>query len=89
MDFGLARYNVDGSLDSSFGVGGKVVTSLSSSDDIALGTVVQRDGGIVAAGTAGDGTSTADFALARYLMSPCCSAEGSPPGGPADPGPLP
>jgi len=88
-DFGLARYNVDGSLDSSFGVGGKVVTSLSSSDDIALGTVVQRDGGIVAAGTAGDGTSTADFALARYLVSPCCSAGGSPPGGPADPGPLP
>jgi len=88
-DFGLARYNVDGSLDSSFGIGGKVVTSLTGSDDIALSLVLQRDGRIVGAGTAGDGTSTADFGVTRYLVRPCCTAEGSPPGGPPDPGPLP
>ena len=89
-DFGLARYNVDGSLDSSFGAGGTVTTSITTADDIALGAVVQRDGRIVAAGTADDGTSTSDFALARYLVKGCCTADGSPPGTvPEPPGPLP
>src|SRR6188768_2102267 len=33
--FALARYNVDGSLDSGFGAGGKVTTNFSSSQDYA------------------------------------------------------
>ncbi len=59
-DFALARYNADGSLDSSFGTGGKVTTDFGGSD-AALAAVLQPDGKIVAVGT-----SAADFALARY-----------------------
>lgn len=62
-DFALARYNVNGSLDTSFGVGGKVITDFSNlSDDHPLGGVaIQADGKIVAAGT-----SAGKFAVARY-----------------------
>ena len=59
--FALARYNSDGSLDASFGTGGKVVTALTAFDDLARAVVIQADGKIVAAGEA-----NADFALVRY-----------------------
>jgi uncharacterized delta-60 repeat protein len=60
-DFALARYNADGTLDRSFGQGGRVVTKVGdgSSDPSAL--VVQPDGKLVAAGSAGG-----NFALVRY-----------------------
>jgi uncharacterized delta-60 repeat protein len=65
-DFALARYNADGSLDSSFGSGGKVLTDFgSSSIDGARAVALQPDGRIVAAGTSRAGGSF-DFALARY-----------------------
>jgi len=63
--FALARYNVDGSLDSSFGIGGKVTTSFGGAfGDVANALVLQPDGKIVAAGT--DEATSWDFALARY-----------------------
>ena len=67
-DFALARYLSDGRLDSSFGDGGKVVTSLSKDADIAYAILVQRDGKIVVGGDVNNGASTTglDFALARY-----------------------
>src|ERR1043165_9111827 len=34
-DFAVARYNLDGELDSSFGVGGKLTTDLNESSDHA------------------------------------------------------
>ncbi len=64
-DFALARYNVDGTLDDSFGEGGKVTTDFAGQRDIAFATVLQADGRIVAAGRSGTGATT-DFALARY-----------------------
>ncbi|MEH2043413.1 DUF4347 domain-containing protein, partial [Nostoc sp.] len=60
-DFALARYNSDGSLDTSFSSDGKVTTGFGLTIDIAHSTTVQADGKIIVAGT--DGT---DFALARY-----------------------
>jgi uncharacterized delta-60 repeat protein len=64
VDFALVRYNSDGSLDKSFGSGGKVVTDFGNNEAIyAVG--VQSGGRIVAAGAAGFG-DTSDFALARY-----------------------
>jgi len=64
--FALARYNTDGSLDSSFGTGGKVTTSFGGLyGDLANALVLQPDGKIVAAGT--DEATSWDFALARYL----------------------
>jgi uncharacterized delta-60 repeat protein len=61
-DFALARYNADGSLDASFGSGGKVLTDFAGGADAAFAVALQTDGKIVAAGSAGG----ADFALARY-----------------------
>ena len=62
-DFALARYNRDGSLDSSFNGDGKVTTDFGGSDDVAHGVAIQSDGKIVAGGR---GTTGDDFALARY-----------------------
>ncbi|MBJ7348130.1 MAG: hypothetical protein JHC87_06130, partial [Thermoleophilaceae bacterium] len=59
------RYNVDGSLDSSFGGDGTVLTPIGASDDNARAVVVQSDGKIVVAGNASNGSDD-DFALARY-----------------------
>ena len=64
-DFALARYNVDGSLDISFGIGGKVITAIGSSDDNAYSVVIQSNGKIIAAGSSGVDDSI-DFALVRY-----------------------
>jgi uncharacterized delta-60 repeat protein len=63
-DFGLARYNPDGTLDPGFGTGGKVTTDFNGFTDHAYALAVQADGKLVAAG--GAGTATGDFGLARY-----------------------
>ena len=65
--FALARYTADGSLDGSFGTGGKVITPLSHSWIEEL--VIQPDGKIVAAGGRWEYKSSTltDFAVARYL----------------------
>ena len=60
-DFALVRYNIDGSLDTSFGTDGRVNTDIGGAGDIAYAVKVQPDGKIVVAGTAND-----RFALARY-----------------------
>jgi uncharacterized delta-60 repeat protein len=64
--FAVVRYNADGSLDGTFGTGGKVVTSFGSQSDTAYAVVVQPDGKIVAGGHANTTTRGIDFALARY-----------------------
>ncbi len=65
-DFALARYNPDGSLDTSFGTGGTVLTDFGGSNDGALGVAIQADGKIVAAGFSFQFATSEDFALARY-----------------------
>ena len=64
-DFALARYNSDGSLDTSFDVDGKVTTDIGGSDDAGAGVVLQPDGKIIVAGSSFNGVDD-DFALARY-----------------------
>jgi uncharacterized delta-60 repeat protein len=50
-DFALARYNSDGSLDTSFGSGGRVLTDFGGSGfESALAVVLQPDGKLVAGG---------------------------------------
>ena len=68
FDFALARYNTNGSLDTSFGAGGKVTTDFGGSGDGGRSVALQGDGKIVVAGNAAVG-GTADFALARYLAA--------------------
>jgi len=63
--FALARYNADGSLDTTFGPGGIVTTAVGSGDDVAYALGIQTDGRIVAAGYSYQGGNM-DFALVRY-----------------------
>jgi uncharacterized delta-60 repeat protein len=68
-DFLLARLNPRGSLDASFGVGGKVRTSFGDLNGGANGAALQADGKIVAVGfQATFSNQWANFALARYLI---------------------
>jgi uncharacterized delta-60 repeat protein len=67
-DFALARYTANGTLDPSFGRGGRVRTGFGSPGE-ATGVAIQADGKLVAAGHTSAGSY--DFALARY------TAEGS------------
>ena len=49
----LARYNADGSLDASFGTGGKVVKDFGSTTDFFSSVARQPDGKIIAVGRSG------------------------------------
>ncbi|MBI2723023.1 MAG: T9SS type A sorting domain-containing protein [Bacteroidetes bacterium] len=64
-NFALCRLNANGSLDNSFGVGGKVITSLGPNSDIILSLTIQPDNKIVAVGFT-YGAQNTDFAMARY-----------------------
>jgi uncharacterized delta-60 repeat protein len=70
--FELARYNVDGSLDTTFGIGGSVTTAIGGINDFAEAVAVQEDGKIIVAGTTDTGTQNVlgndqtVFALVRY-----------------------
>jgi len=64
-DFALARYNTNGTLDSTFGSNGTVITPIGFSTDFAYSTKIQNDGKIVAAGYTYNGNDN-DFALVRY-----------------------
>lgn len=63
-NFALARYNTDGSLDTSFGTNGLVTTNFGGSD-LAIAGALQPDGKIIAVGQSDTG-GTVDFALVRY-----------------------
>jgi uncharacterized delta-60 repeat protein len=68
-DFAVARYNADGSLDATFGTGGRVFTDLNSgSSDSGRAMALQADGKIVVAGQSTTPVSPADedFAVVRY-----------------------
>ena len=69
-DFALARYELDGDLDPTFGDGdGKVTTDFFGGDDGALSMALQPDGKIVAAGAFYSTGQGYDFGLARYLAN--------------------
>jgi uncharacterized delta-60 repeat protein len=66
-NFGVFRFNANGSLDNSFGTGGKVITSIGTKEDQAGAAVLQADGKIVAAGGVWNATLTDfDFGVVRY-----------------------
>ncbi len=64
-NFALARYNTNGSLDTTFDYDGKVITSIRNYD-VAHAMLIQPDGKIVAAGTSCTTGFTCDFSMARY-----------------------
>jgi uncharacterized delta-60 repeat protein len=63
--FALVRYNANGTLDGSFGRGGKVRTLLGS-NAVAYALAIQQDGKLVAAGVAYSSGNRSNFALVRY-----------------------
>src|SRR6266481_3841361 len=65
--FALTRYNADGTLDTSFGDSGRVMTDVGISGSNATGVALQKDGKIVVAGYAVNNSGTDyDFACVRY-----------------------
>ena len=62
LNFALARFNRDGSLDRTFGRDGTLITDFGG-NDWCTGLAIQADGKLVAAGDTENGW---DFALARY-----------------------
>lgn len=64
-DFALARINPDGSVDSTFGVGGIVVQSLGNVNSRIHAIALQPDGKIVTVGSINFGGNQ-DFTLARF-----------------------
>ena len=69
-DFAVARYLADGSLDSTFGTGGKVKIDFNGSDDSALAVAIDSSGNIVVGGvTIINSAGVYDIALARLTTS--------------------
>lgn len=64
-DIALARYNPNGSLDTSFGTSGKVITPIGPGDDSGRGVALQPDGRIVVVGRSHNGTRY-EMAVVRY-----------------------
>jgi len=65
-DFCVVRYRIAGTLDTTFGTGGKVFTDFSKGEDFARGVALQTNGKIVVAGEAQVG-GRRRMAVARYL----------------------
>ena len=76
--FALARYDTDGTLDDTFGGGGRVTTDMTQSDDLINAVGVQVDQKIVVAGRVGG--SGGRYGLARYdaggILDPTFSGDG-------------
>ena len=68
-DFALARYKTDGSIDTSFGYGGRITTDVHGNAewDLAYSMALQQDGKIVLGGRSYGTTRT--FAVSRYLST--------------------
>ncbi|HEX9989325.1 MAG TPA: hypothetical protein VGE45_12710 [Chloroflexia bacterium] len=71
LNFALARYTTNGSLDTSFSGDGKVTTDFgSASYDVGRGVALQSDGKIVVVGCTFSSSTSYDVALARYQATP-------------------
>jgi uncharacterized delta-60 repeat protein len=64
-DFCIARFNSNGTLDTSFGTGGKVIQPIGSSNDYGFSLAIQPDGKILLGGSC-QGVSNFEFCIARF-----------------------
>ena len=67
-DIGAVRYNVDGSLDTTFGADGRVITSIGSIAADGESVAIQPDGKIVVAASTQNGIGGYDIAVVRYKV---------------------
>jgi uncharacterized delta-60 repeat protein len=65
--FAVARYNDNGTLDTSFDVDGKITTNFTTGDDPVSSLVLQPGGEIVVVGGAAQNRANPKVAVARYL----------------------
>jgi uncharacterized delta-60 repeat protein len=70
-DFAMVRFDADGTIDNTFGSGGKVTLDFMGDDDRCSAIAIQPDGKILLAGYCFNGAEL-DFALARF------NSDGSP-----------
>ena len=68
-DVAVVRYNINGSLDSTFGINGIVTTPVGNGTDYGEGVAIQNDGKIVVGGWSQD-SGNWDFAVVRYIGDP-------------------
>jgi uncharacterized delta-60 repeat protein len=68
-NFGVARYNLDGSLDTSFSGDGKLTIDVSGRSDAGLEMAIQSDGKIVISGEGGFGQGRTDSKLALVRLT--------------------
>lgn len=68
LDVAVARLNKDGSLDTTFGTGGRAITKVSAGEDFANAIALQPDGKIIVVGQAEPTRQTliSDFFIVRY-----------------------
>ena len=64
--FALVRYNIIGTLDSSFGSGGKTIAKIGAYYDYPTALAIQPDGKIIVVGSTMDDFYTGSFAIARF-----------------------
>jgi len=75
IDMAMVRYNPNGTLDSSFGINGKVITHVNSTEPNYNGftsiddILVQTDNTLIVVGWAGFNSSLNNYLLARYTSS--------------------
>jgi uncharacterized delta-60 repeat protein len=70
-NFCIMKYKENGTLDSSFGNNGYVISDLGNPNDYSYASIVQPDNKIVLAGTSGYGSednNSYDFSIARYIV---------------------
>jgi uncharacterized delta-60 repeat protein len=67
-DFALARLTSSGTLDTSFGINGTVITDFNNGEERCQSMAVQSDGKILLSGFRTNGANS-DFALARYNVN--------------------
>ncbi|MEY3444533.1 MAG: hypothetical protein RLZZ519_2814 [Bacteroidota bacterium] len=68
-DYGLARYNLNGMLDSTFGTQGWVVTDIVNFDDLPFGMALESNGNIVLGGMSTFGNNVFHASFTRYLSN--------------------
>jgi uncharacterized delta-60 repeat protein len=66
LEFAIARYDTNGTLDASFGVNGIITTKIDTGDNSIRSLIIQPDGKLVVAGYSGCDHFNVNFALARY-----------------------
>jgi uncharacterized delta-60 repeat protein len=65
-DIAVLRYTADGRLDTTFGIGGKIITAPGTGDDYANAVALQSDGSIVVGGYTYQGTNP-EFIVLRFV----------------------